>query len=300
MSLSTSRVLALFVLAFVAACSSTGGRQGAGPSAGVTPSPHEKLGKPYQVNGVWYVPKYEPNYDAVGLASWYGPGFHGRLTANGELFDQDRLTAAHPTLPLPSIVEVTNAENGRRVRLRVNDRGPFANDRILDLSKGAAERLGTIRDGVATVRVRYIGPARLEDAILRVGEKEEGQSLLAAVGRPPAIKPGTPDPVLPEDTDLILADLDVGSLDGLHVRAAHNEAWFVQVGAFSSTGNAAAAAARLPENKPVALHNLDRGGLKLTLVRLGPFLHPFAAQEALEEARILGFPDAHIIEEVVH
>ena len=146
----------------MAACSSLPDKRAQrGPSPAV-PNPHAKVGGAYQVNGVWYVPKAEPNYDRVGFASWYGPGFHGRLTANGEVFDEDRLTAAHPTLPLPSIVEVTNPKNGKRLKLRVNDRGPFANNRILDLSKEAAKQLGTLNEGVATVRVRYVGPARLE------------------------------------------------------------------------------------------------------------------------------------------
>lgn len=115
--------------------------------------------KPYQINGVWYYPKEDRDYNVVGIGSWYGEQFHNRRTANGEIFDMDIPSAAHKTLPLPSLVEVTNLENGRRMILRVNDRGPFVGDRVIDLSKAAAEELGYRRQGVAKVRVKYIGPA---------------------------------------------------------------------------------------------------------------------------------------------
>lgn len=114
--------------------------------------------RPYQVNGVWYTPRADPDYDEKGIASWYGEQFHNRTTANGEVFDMDLVTAAHKTLPLPSIVEVTDLDTGRKIRVRVNDRGPFVAGRIIDLSKGAAKKLGTYQRGVARVRVRYIGP----------------------------------------------------------------------------------------------------------------------------------------------
>lgn len=115
--------------------------------------------KPYQVRGVWYTPRYDPDYDEKGVASWYGQQFHNRNTANGETFDMDIPSAAHKTLPLPSIVEVTDLDTGRKIRVRVNDRGPFVDGRIIDLSKAAAEQLGIARKGVARVRVRYLGPA---------------------------------------------------------------------------------------------------------------------------------------------
>ncbi len=120
------------------------------------------VGKPYKIAGKWYHPKEDPNYNKVGIASWYGPNFHGRLTANGEIFDQNAISAAHPTLPLPSYVRVTNQKNGRSVLVRVNDRGPFAHGRMIDLSKRTAEILGVIEDGTASVRVKYIGRARMD------------------------------------------------------------------------------------------------------------------------------------------
>lgn len=127
--------------------------------------------RPYQVRGVWYTPRYDPDYDEKGVASWYGEQFHNRNTANGELFDMERITAAHKTLPLPSMVEVTDLETGRKIKVRVNDRGPFVDGRIIDLSKGAAEKLGIHRKGVARVRVRYLGPA--PEVGRRVAERGE-------------------------------------------------------------------------------------------------------------------------------
>jgi peptidoglycan lytic transglycosylase len=120
-----------------------------------------KLGEPYKVSGRWYVPKEEPGYDRTGIASWYGADFHGRRTANGEVYDMNALTAAHPTLPLPSLVYVTSLKTGRTILVRVNDRGPYAADRILDLSKRAADSLGISGAGVSLVRVRYAGRAPL-------------------------------------------------------------------------------------------------------------------------------------------
>lgn len=112
-----------------------------------------KIGEPYQVNGVWYYPKADFNYQQTGIASWYGPGFHGKRTANGERYDQNALTAAHRTLPMPSMVRVTNLENGRSIKVRINDRGPFKNARIIDLSRRAADLLGFRNRGTAKVRV---------------------------------------------------------------------------------------------------------------------------------------------------
>lgn len=113
-----------------------------------------KVGKPYSVNGQTYFPKYEPGYDKTGEASWYGPGFHGKHTASGEVFDQHELTAAHPTLPMPSLVRVTNLSNGKSAVVRINDRGPFKSNRIIDLSKKSAQTLGI--HSIAKVRVQFL------------------------------------------------------------------------------------------------------------------------------------------------
>lgn len=118
----------------------------------------QKIGPAYQVAGVWYRPRAQPNYDQVGTAAWYGEAYHNKATASGERFDMNAMTAAHTTLPLPSMVEVTNLDNGRKAVVRVNDRGPFTHGRIIDLSRGAARELGYDRQGLARVRVRYLGP----------------------------------------------------------------------------------------------------------------------------------------------
>lgn len=131
--------------------------------------PGQKIGKPYQVKGRWYVPRADPDYNEVGLASWYGAAHQGKPTANGERFDRFEVSAAHKTLPLPSVVEVTNLENGKRLRVRINDRGPFVDGRIIDLSQEAAKKLGFEKQGVARVRVRYVGAdARIETAEINV------------------------------------------------------------------------------------------------------------------------------------
>src|SRR4029079_19647160 len=123
-----------------------------------------KLGSPYKVAGRWYVPRQDTNYAEYGVASWYGADFHGRRTANGEVFDANALTAAHPTLPLPCYAYVTNVDNGNTVLVRVNDRGPDVNDRLIDMSYAAAKALGYVGRGRARVRVRYAGRARLNGA----------------------------------------------------------------------------------------------------------------------------------------
>lgn len=128
---------------WLAACSSAPGKL-----------PAQKIGKPYVINGKSYYPAYEPNYDKTGEASWYGPGFHGKYTASGEVYDQNDLTAAHPTLPMPSLVRVTNLQNGKSLIVRVNDRGPFKKNRIIDLSKKSAQALGI--HSLARVRVQML------------------------------------------------------------------------------------------------------------------------------------------------
>src|SRR5215468_3094640 len=136
-----------------------------------------RLGKPYMVAGRMYVPEEDVNYREEGLASWYGDDFHGRLTANGEVFDMDALTAAHPTLPMPCYARVTNLANGKSLIVRVNDRGPYHGNRLIDVSNKAAELLEFKANGVARVRVEYVGRAPLEGsddrqllATLRTGE----------------------------------------------------------------------------------------------------------------------------------
>jgi len=132
-----------------------------------------KVGQPYQIDGQWHTPHEDPGYDRLGTASYYAGDFHGRRTANGEIFDMSALSAAHPTLPLPSLVYVTNTENGRTLLLRVNDRGPYVNNRVIDVSRAAARYLGFEARGTARVRVRYAGRAPL------TGDDRQEQRFLA-------------------------------------------------------------------------------------------------------------------------
>jgi len=168
------------------ACSGGGGVDS---SLGVTASPRVvhygsipkgggvyKVGRPYQVGGRWYHPHEDPSYDRTGIASWYGTQFHGRKTSNGEIYDMHALTAGHPTLPMPSYAYVTNLQNGRTILVRINDRGPYAKDRLIDLSYRSAHVLGFHRSGLARVRVRYAGRAPLN------GDDSAERRYLAAQG----------------------------------------------------------------------------------------------------------------------
>ena len=160
-----------------------------------------RVGSPYTVAGRTYVPENNPHYRADGVASWYGSDFHGRSTANGEIFDAEAITAAHPTLPLPSYVRVTNLSNGRSLIVRVNDRGPYAGNRIIDVSKHAANLLGFTVNGTAWVRVEYVGAApiqgsgdRMLEATLRQDEPAPapGTTRLAALRIVPAAMTAEP------------------------------------------------------------------------------------------------------------
>ncbi len=155
---------------------------------------HQQVRNTYTINGKSYTPKHEPNYDETGLASWYGPKFNGKPTASGEIFDKQDITAAHKTLPLNSLVHVTNLENGRTLIVRVNDRGPFVDERIIDLSEGSAQALGTIENGLAKVRVRYAGPAD-PSATKRLYEAPAPTPQPLSAERPQII---TPQPALPQ------------------------------------------------------------------------------------------------------
>ena len=156
----------LLLIAGLSACSSS---QDMGKGTG-TPGQY-KVGEPYEIDGVQYYPREDYAYSETGVASWYGPGFHGKRTANGETFDSGELTAAHRTLPMPSLVRVTNLDNGKSVVVRVNDRGPFANNRIIDLSQRAAELLGFAKLGTAKVRVDIM---KIESRAIADAAKKRG------------------------------------------------------------------------------------------------------------------------------
>jgi rare lipoprotein A len=209
----------------------------------------------YQIRGRWYQPAEQPSYDQTGMASWYGDAHHGRPTATGERFDMNALTAAHRTLPLPGLVEVTNLANGRRIVARVNDRGPFADGRIIDLSRGAAEALGMLSAGVGEVRVRYLGRAP------RLGG---GTTLQYAAANPPA-RESAP--------------------------AAASGTFWIQAGAFSDRRAARRVADQLGERATVDAAMGD--GLFRVLV--GPWPDPNAAERSRQAVIARGYADALLI-----
>ena len=206
---ATRGVAAVAACLVLANCASSGKfAGGVDPKYGVSSSPRVvafgdpvpkgggtyRVGRPYTVAGQVYVPEEDPHYRAEGLASWYGDDFHGRLTANGEVFDMASLTAAHPTLPMPCYARVTNLSNGKSLIVRVNDRGPYHGDRLMDVSSRAAELLEFKGNGVARVRVEYVGRAPLEGsddrqliATLRTGVPAPSPSLVRVASARPFV-----------------------------------------------------------------------------------------------------------------
>jgi rare lipoprotein A len=164
-----------------------------------------KVGKPYNINGRTYVPAENPHYRAEGVASWYGRDFHGRLTANGEVYDMHSISAAHTTLPLPSYVRVTNLNNGRSIVVRVNDRGPYHRDRVIDLSIGTAKALDFYHRGIARVRVEYVGRAPIEgsDDTMLIATLREGSPAPA----PSKVMVAAAKPFIPKPDDEAKAPL---------------------------------------------------------------------------------------------
>jgi rare lipoprotein A len=258
------------------------------------------VGPPYQANGRWYVPAAEPGYEATGTASWYGPTFHGGRTASGEIYDQEAITAAHPTLPIPSLVQVTNLENGREVIVRVNDRGPFVADRVLDLSHGAAQVLGVERNGTARVHIRYLGPAprhfgdpaaplqastpSLAPPVEIAGAGEGPASLL-----PPRAQADDPAPPAAQ------AVQSVAYQPPAPMPVAASGSYFVQVGAFSDVDNAHRAQNAVSGAGQASIDvRRTRSGAELFRVRIGPFVSREEAEAARRSAIALGYAESVI------
>ncbi len=250
----------------------------------------ERVGPPYEANGRWYVPTPEPGYAQTGVASWYGPTFHGQATASGEIFDQEAMTAAHPTLPIPSLVQVTNLENGREVIVRVNDRGPFVDERLIDLSRRSAEVLGFEQAGQARVHVRYLGPApRRVDA---AGGATPAAPIAAAASTPAQGGP----------TSLLPAPMNETALAGAPLYEAPRSAptssqayrgeggFFAQVGAFSDLSNAHRIRDAASAAGPVAVDvRRTANGGEVFRVRVGPWNTREEADSARRHLVSLGF-----------
>lgn len=252
-----------------------------------------KIGTPYEIEGDWYYPQEDTTYDNTGIASWYGSKFHGRRTANGEIFDMDLLTAAHPTLPMPVRAKVTNLENGRSVVVRINDRGPFAKDREIDMSRRAADVLGFKEKGTAQVRVQYLGRAPLYDSAGRLIKRQEPDRFIAE-------KPITPK----EDSRVAAAPIepvDVLTADGKKLAKpepdVEEKRYAVQVGVFSMRQNAEALQAKLKAFSPVKIVEVKMGGATLYRVKIGGANIRADARSTLERLAAAGHTDAVIIEQ---
>ena len=250
------------------------------------------VGKPYEVGGRRYYPSEDPDYDKVGQASWYGPQFHRRMTSNGEWFDQDYLSAAHPTLPLPSYARVTNLENGRNLVVRVNDRGPFVADRIIDLSKKSADVLDIRRKGTAKVRVQYLGPAPLNDTGTHLAsmnrQLDGGDPVMVAEAAPPPV----PAPMI-EPREVVMASLGASPIAA--EGTAGDEGFYVQVGSFSDPSNAGRAQANLSSLGPVVTTPVDVERGRFYRVRVGPLQDRASAHAALAQVQAAGHLDARVV-----
>lgn len=304
---TAQRLLAVTSLAAITAACATSdeGSVSVPPNAGVY-----KIGKPYQVGDTWYYPREQPDYDETGIASWYGPTFYGKRTANGELYTAQDLTAAHRTLPMPVNVRVTNLENGRSIIVRVNDRGPFAKGRIIDLSERAAELLGYKQKGTARVRVTFVSradldggrpppdetPPEIASAVPAVPAGQvNGTDLPPVPGTvvaPPAVVAALPQPVAAAPTaDDAVATQPTGVVSEVPVPPVTR--LYVQVGAFGSYDNAARLARRLGDGLKISA--INQGGRTIYRVRLGPFDRTSDADEALARMTDAGSNDAQIV-----
>lgn len=274
-----------------------------------------KIGNPYQIKGVWYYPAVNYKYNVTGIASWYGPGFHGKTTANGETYDQNALTAAHKTLPMPSIVRVTNLENGRSIKVTVNDRGPYAFGRVIDMSRRGAQLLGFHRRGTARVRVFV-----LEDESRMLAQQIKNGAVLAKVGTPirrdiNVAKPGVASETLapppgakgsntlpaytPRKTVVAsrerITDTPTAPTGVVTTTSVTPTNMYVQAGAFTRFDYANRTAARLAELGNVKVTSYKVRGKEFFRVRAGPIGALENADKVLERVIRAGFENARIV-----
>lgn len=303
---------AFAVLLLLAACAEQAG------TSRPQGQPIYKVGQPYQVSGVWYYPHEDYSYDETGIASWYGQDFHGQSTSNGEIFNKNELTAAHKTLPLPTLARVTNLENGRSIVVRINDRGPFSGSRIIDLSQRAAQLLGFEQTGTAQVRVQVLadeskaiadamrhygtGAAPVTVALNTTGPipANEGPEQIAPSASSAAVAPVTsealasPEPAVktlepvrttPSVHQQLLATQPVPEVVQLPVGPHHI---YVQAGAFSVLENATKLKQRLSAIGPTSVAMATVNGTKFYRVRVGPLPDVPSADAALNKIRHAG------------
>ncbi|MDX1711313.1 MAG: septal ring lytic transglycosylase RlpA family protein [Rhodovibrionaceae bacterium] len=257
-----------------------------------------KVGSPYQVGDVWYYPKVDYEYRESGIASWYGPGFDGKPTANGETFDANALTAAHRTLPLPSMVRITNLENGRSLKVRVNDRGPFAHGRIIDVSRRAAKLLGFEGQGTAKVMVEMIEGESRRLAALARGDSQEGAPQAAPTV---AVDAASIDD---EETGVAAPRVQTAAAsydrtpepDGVVTRRPVRPSdIYVQAGAFIRYDNANRLGARLSALGPIRVSEATVEGRRYFRVQLGPVYSVAEADQLLNRLIANGHYDAQVV-----
>jgi rare lipoprotein A len=275
-----------------------------------------KVGSSYKVGGRWYKPREEPGYDRKGIASWYGDLFHGRYTANGEIFDMDALTAAHPTLPLPSYVRVTNLKNGRSLVLRVNDRGPYAHDRIIDLSRQSARALGFHRKGTAPVRVQFLGPAPIngDDSLEQRVYASQPWTHHASLGPDNKKRSSRTQLAQAVQNELKADPMTVGSIPQISGVTRSEPSWwteteaktpassavsgerhFVQAASFNNKQFAYRLSESYADLGDVKVVPATVGGKTWYRVRLGPFGERHEADQALRAVVNSGMADARIV-----
>lgn len=268
----------------------------------------EKIGNPYTINGIRYVPiARSTGYKETGIASWYGADFHGKPTANGECYDMYAISAAHNTLPMPTWVRVTHLENGRSIVLRVNDRGPFARGRLIDLSYGAASKLGMVKQGTAPVSVEAVsGPFHDTKPHTRLAQQQQPQqkqtftervSAPKAPAEPtPERKPSSPptDAVPP---NVVVEDLPPPPQNVPKTSFAHLDKTqiYVQTGAFSSLKNAQQQLIKVQKYGTAHLMQTNKEGRILHRVRFGPFDNIASGDTALAKMVNAGFNTAILV-----
>ncbi len=260
-----------------------------------------QLGNAYQVAGRWFTPHEQPGYDKKGQASWYGEAFHKRMTSNGEWFDMNTMTAAHATLPLPSYAKVTNLDNGKEVIVRINDRGPFVDTRILDVSKRAADELGYRQKGIAHVRVQLIGPAPLNDKgarhVMAMNEAlQNGASFnqLASLSQTDigSVQVASAQPTIQKPDAEVQ---QVAYQPPPPQEPAASGGYVVRVAVFHSLDNAQTAYQELSGFGPAKIVKAVGANAPLYRVQMGPFDNESDSQSALETAIAAGYEDARIV-----
>ena len=269
------KILALLLL--IAGCSSHGTPElsGLSPKAQAVVIKQYggvyKVGNPYQIMGKWYYPKEDYHYSEIGTASWYGDDFHAKRTANGEKYDMNTLTAAHRTLPLPSIVRVTNLENGRSLVLRVNDRGPYAKERIIDISKRGAQLLGYQTKGTAKVKVEIMADESKALKAALLSQNAETEKYIAKIKA--------------ADSEVRVQNKD----------SALTDKYYIQAGSFSQRDLALNFEKKLKKFGQTEIAEASVNGTLYYRVRLGPLENENVAGEKLLNIQSAGFHDARIV-----